>query len=303
MAYYVAVDVGGTNLKYSLLSGDAEFIDHGEMPTPKENGLEDFSGVLKEIYQKYEDCAEAFVLSAPGKINSETGYFYSGGALSFLQDINLVEKMKEYIPLPFAVENDGKAAALAELWKGSMHGIQNGMILVLGSGIGGAIIIDGKLYRGSSFAAGEFSVIPMHLDEFPFQIQNIWTLHSGVPMLIKDYAQRIHVDASELNGKILFEAANNGQIAALDAIDQYTKGIVSGILSLQIILDTEKIAIGGGISKQPLLLESLRKNMNQYIGQMRAYIPCGDPKIESCTFGNDANMIGALYHYLFEIKK
>lgn len=303
MALYLTVDVGGTNVKYALMNDQTEIVEKGEYPTPMQGGLNEFIACLKDVYEKYRGKVEALVMSAPGKIDSQTGYFYTSGALKYIDQTNLGDKLKEAgIDVPFAVENDAKSAALAEMWHGSMKGISNGVVLVLGTGIGGAIIIDGKLYRGNTFSAGEFSGIPVHLNQFPYDMNQMWALQNGVGYMVEDYARRIGKKPSALNGRILFNDANAGNVDAKASIAHYCEGLAAGIISLQFALDVQRFAIGGGISKQPLLMKSLRKKVDEYYATAIG-MPASVPEIVPCTFGNDANMIGALYHYLYELKK
>lgn len=303
MAFYLTVDVGGTNVKYALMTDQTEIIEKGEYPTPMEGGLDEFITDLKEVYDRYKGKAEALVMSAPGKIDSQKGHFYTSGALGYIDGIDLGDRLHEAgIDIPFAVENDAKSAALAEMWKGSMKGISDGVVMVLGTGIGGAIIINGKLYRGHTFSAGEFSGIPVHLNHFPYQMDEMWAKQNGVGFMVADYAARTNKEPTRLNGKILFHDANEGNKEALASIDHFCEGLAAGIISLQFALDAERFAIGGGISKQPLLMESLHKKINEYYATA-IDMPASIPEIVPCTFGNDANMIGALYHYLYEMKK
>lgn len=300
MANYLTIDVGGTNIKYAVMDENAEIADKGEIPTPYE-GLEVFIDTIISLYEKYADQdIKAVAMSAPGKIDSSCGYFYTSGALKYVSGVNLAERLAERIPVPFAAENDAKAAALAELWMGSMHGITNGAVIVLGTGIGGALIFDGKLYRGSTFAAGEFSVISSRLDK-PYSTQCNWAGQNGVGSLVKAYAERIDADPKELNGRILFSKANEGDEMALDAIRYYCIGLATGIISLQSIIDVQRVSIGGGISRQPILLDTLREVIAELNAPYEGQMPYTIPDIQPCSFGNDANMIGALYHYLYEM--
>lgn len=304
MSNYLTVDVGGTNIKYAIMDEEANIKEKGEVPTPISEGLEKFIEVLKEIYDKYKDQdIQALAMSAPGKIDANTGYFYTSGALEYISGINLKDRLKDIIPVPFAVENDAKAAAAAEIWKGSMKDVKNGMVIVLGTGLGGAIIIDGKLYRGSTFAAGEFSGIPTRLTDPVYDYRKMWARTNGVTIMSDQYAQTIGKDPSQMNGRILFDDANKGNQDAIDAIENYCATLASGIMSLQFALDVERVAIGGGISKQPLLMATLIKKLHDYYDIAASSMPASIPEVVSCTFGNDANMIGALYHYLYEIKE
>ncbi len=300
MANYLTIDVGGTAIKYALMTEDAEIIEKGEMPTPME-GLERYIDTLVEIYQKYDGKVEAMVMSAPGKIDSSRGYFFTSGALRYANDTDLRARLAEKIPVPFAAENDAKSAALAELWKGSMQGVTNGSVITLGTGIGGSLIINGQLYRGSTFAAGEFSCISTDLSQ-PYNTSKMWAVQNGVGYMVADYAARIGSDPTVLNGRILFDNANNGDENAVASIEKFCQGLATGLISLQTIIDVERIAIGGGISKQPLLFQILDQKIHEMYDGYAAFMPATIPEIVPCTFGNDANMIGALYHYLFELK-
>ena len=297
---YLTIDVGGTNIKYAVMNEEAEISVQGETATPRDD-LEHFLETIRGIYSEFSDRKiQAVAMSAPGRIDSTTGYFYTSGALEYISGINLKERMKAIIPLPFSVENDAKSAALAELWKGTMQDIRNGMVIVLGTGIGGAMIIDGKLYRGSTFAAGEYSVISTRLDE-PFNVEYAWAKQNGVGSLIEAYAQRSGEDPASLNGRIVFERINAGEEAALAALEHYCTGLATGIISLQAILDVQRAAIGGGISRQPVLVDTLRRVMKDMNASFEGWAPYTLPEITACRFGNDANMIGALYHHLYEV--
>ena len=302
MANYLTIDVGGTNIKYALMDDEPAILDRGEIPTPYE-GFDVFVEKIVGIYNSYKDMGvDAIAMAAPGKIDSNTGYFYTSGALKYISGVNLADRLAEHIPVPFAVENDAKAAALAELWLGSMQGVKNGTVIVLGTGIGGALIIDGKLYRGSTFAAGEYSCISGNLSK-PYDDHVTWAAQNGVGMMVVDYAMRIGAEPTAMNGRILFKKANEGEPEALEAIRAYCQGLATGIISLQTIIDVERVAIGGGISRQPILLETLKNVIEEMNAPFIGKVPYTIPEIVPCSFGNDANMIGALYHLRYELNK
>lgn len=299
MTQFLAIDVGGTNIKYALMNNEANLLEQGEVPTPKDS-MDNFIESIGGIYDKYADKIDGIAMSAPGRIDAQKGYFYTSGALTYIGECDMKNILSKRCPKPFAVENDAKAAALAELWKGSMNGVSNGIVMTLGTGIGGAIIINGQLYRGTNFAAGELSCIPTKWSDYPNPLIQ-WASLESTTGLVKKYALKKLVPSEQLNGRIFFEAANNGEKEALDVLDEFCLGIATGIFGLQLTLDVEKIAIGGGISKQPLLIETINKKIEE-VWQAAGPNPALKPKVVACKFGNDANLIGALYHYLFELK-
>ena len=300
MPKYLAIDVGGTNIKYALMNEEAGILEQGVIKTPYE-GFEAFVEAIGGIYDLYAGTIEAIAMSAPGRIDANRGYFYTSGALLYIGERDMKEALKERCPVEFCVENDAKAAALAELWKGSMTGIDNGIVMTLGTGIGGAVIINGRLYRGTTYAAGEFSGISTSWREI-YDDKESWSASQSTKGLVETYAERKGVPAEEMDGRIFFANANSGEEEALDVLKKYCTGLVTGLYSLQLALDVQKVAIGGGISKQPLLLEIINEQMTElFAGQPNT--PASQPEIVSCTFGNDANLIGALYHYLYEYRK
>ncbi len=302
MKKYLTIDVGGTNIKYALMDEEANIFEKGEVPTPTTDA-DEFVEALGRIYDKYAGEVEALAMSAPGRIDASRGFFYTGGALKFIKNTDVAAMLSKRIPIPFCAENDAKSAALAELWKGAMKGYNSGSIIVLGTGIGGAIILDGKLLRGNTFAAGEYSGIASHWDSRITGVGDTWASVNSTKNLVKMYADAAGLDPKSIDGRYFFARANEGEETALNVLKEFCGYLATGIYSLQIILDVQRYCIGGGISKQPILMETLQKEVDDLFARMPFYMPAAKPEVVACEFGNDANMIGALYHYLYEYKK
>ena len=302
MIKYLGIDFGGTAIKYALMNEDATILEQSstKTPSPKDSTLEDFLILLESIIKKVHNEVAGIAVSMPGIIDSKTGYAYIGGALTYLTGVNLATLLEEKFQIPVTIENDAKSAALAELWQGNLKDCKNGAVITLGTGVGGGIIINGALYSGCSFAAGEFSHILVDVDK-PCQLDRYWGYIGGVKMLLQLVHQNTKVPLSKLDGFKVFEMANQGDSRVLDALDQYTKKLALLLYNLQSVLDLELMAIGGGISKQPLLLTYLQKNLDENyeknpILSFAPFVP--KPKVTTCKFYNDANLIGALYHHL-----
>ncbi|MBF0579801.1 ROK family protein [Erysipelotrichaceae bacterium RD49] len=298
MANYIAIDVGGTGIKYALMDETARIIDQSEVATPKES-LDDFLDIIEGIYHQYQGHhPEALVMAAPGKIDSQNGYFHTGGALMYLNAVDLKSLLKHRIPIPFFVENDAKAAAMAELWKGSMKNVSSGLVVTLGTGIGGAVIIEGKLWKGHTYAAGEFSGIPVHWNTRASVFGESWADLNCTNSMLTRYAFATNQDPDAINGRTFFEAVNQGDPTALAELEWFCETLATGLHALQLALDVEKIAIGGGISRQPVLIETLDRIVSNQYDRFPAWMPASKPLIEACQFSNDANLIGALYNAL-----
>ena len=154
MPTYLTIDVGGTHIKYALMQENGGLTQAGHVPTPPKS-LDQFFESIFSIIDQYQEKIEGVAFSVPGKVDSQTGTIYFGGALTYLDQVCLKEVIKERYGLRASVQNDAKAAALAELWLGSLQGVQDAAVIVLGTGVGGGIILDGKLRLGPHFQAGE----------------------------------------------------------------------------------------------------------------------------------------------------
>jgi predicted NBD/HSP70 family sugar kinase len=298
---YLGIDVGGTEIKYALMT-EEEILEKGFIPTPKES-LETFIEAIGGIYDRYADQTKVIVMSAPGRIDAKTGFFYSGGALSaFLTNVNAADLIRKRCGIEeVAIENDGKAAGLAEVWKGGLKGVRNGAVIGIGTGIAGAVVIDGKLHRGSHFSAGEFSLLDSNYQGF--YLENLWAIRGCTPNLVNSYATRVLADPATINGRVFFERLQNGDQTAKEVLDEFCTEFVNGIMTLQAVLDADRYCIGGGISQQPVLIETLNRKIDEIYAITGNAIPVIRPEIVACTFHNDANLIGALYHYLYELKQ
>ena len=298
---YLGIDVGGTEIKYALMT-EEEILEKGFIPTPKES-LDTFIEAIGGIYDRYADQTKVIVMSAPGRIDAKTGFFYSGGALSaFLTNVNAAELIRKRCGIEeVAIENDGKAAGLAEVWKGGLKSVRNGAVIGIGTGIAGAVVIDGKLHRGSHFSAGEFSLLDSNYQGF--YLQNLWAIRGCTPNLVNSYATRVLADPATINGRVFFERLQNGDQTAKEVLDEFCTEFVNGIMTLQAVLDADRYCIGGGISQQPVLIETLNRKIDEIYAITGNAIPVIRPEIVACTFHNDANLIGALYHYLYELKQ
>ena len=294
---FLAVDVGGSAIKYALMDASTSILEKGEVPTPL-TGLEDYLQTLESIYRRYEGHVCGIAMSAPGAIDSDRGYFYTGGYLQeFIHDINLQELLEARCGVPVRIENDAKCAALAEAWTGSLKDCRDGVVIVLGTGVGGGIIKDGRVHKGKNFTAGELSflIVGDDLEDDRSYMSNL----GGTVGLKQLAAKAMNADPEMLDGRMIFERANAGDQAVIEAIDAFTKPLARLIYNIQIFYDPEKIAIGGGISRQPLLLELIRKNLDYIYDNMAYPVVMGQrAEVVVCRYLSDSNLIGALRHFL-----
>jgi predicted NBD/HSP70 family sugar kinase len=294
--YYLVLDVGGSAIKYAIMNEKAEFIEKGSTPTPMDS-IEHFIEVVGTIFDKYENRIKGMTMSVPGRIDSDRGYLYTGGNLEYNTDKEIVSILRKRCPVPITVENDGKCAALAEAWLGSLKDCDDGIVVILGTGVGGGIIKDKKLHKGKHFIAGEFSFIFTNNAAFESKFSHIWAEQAGVSGLCIPVAKAKDLPIEEVDGIKVFQYANSGDEEVLNILDDYCYRLVLQLYNLQYIYDPEKIAIGGGISKQEILLKYIKKNIEKHYNNLEPNIMV-KPEVISCEFNNDSNLIGALYNYL-----
>ena len=292
---YLVLDIGGSAIKYAVMTETLEFLERGSEKTPLDS-IESFVNVIGSIYDKYKDDICGMAISMPGLLDSKKGYAYTGGALEYNNDKNIVEILQKRCNTKITIENDGKCAALAELWQGSLKNYSDGVVIVLGTGVGGGIIRDGKVHRGKNFFAGEFSFIWTDDNGKKGNIGNWWGAKNGTKALTDAVATVKALPKEKVNGHLVFEYANNKDEEVLKILDKFTYDLAIQIYNLQCILDNEIVAIGGGISAQDILLKYIKKNVDKVYDIVALNIP--KPEITTCKFRNDANLIGALYNFL-----
>lgn len=291
MKYYLAIDIGGTNIKYGIFLNE-ELIEKKEIATPLAN-IDDLLNQIVRIKNSFSYEFEGVAISAPGLINSKIGFMYTGGGLRYISQYPMGDKLSELLSLPVTIENDGKCAALAEVWKGTLKGVDHGLVLLIGTGIGGGVVINGQLHRGTNFAAGELSALLTSLTDSP----SYWAMINGVNSLLQPYALKKNLSPSSVNGRDFFKDIHKNDEDTWEIFTSFCKSFAKGIFSVQTVLDVETVAIGGGISAQEIVITTIDNELEKFMENLKM-LPIKKPKIVRCEFSNDSNLIGALYHHL-----
>lgn len=287
----LAIDIGGTFIKYALMTEDTKIESRGKIPTPTESR----EALIEAIGKIYDENPQAggIAISMPGIIDSANGYCLMGGALRYNDDFYLRHALHQRCPLPITIENDAKCAAMAEARLGSIKDVEDGFVLIFGTMIGGAFIQNHKLYKGKHFSAGEISYIVTERDGMPVY-ETVFGNRCGTPRLCRMYAQVKNLDPASVDGIRVFHDVDAGDKEARECLKRYTREIAVRIFNIQTTLDVERIAIGGGISAAPAFVESIRV--------LYAVCPYQVPQADvvTCKFQNDANLIGAMQCFLAE---
>ena len=292
---YLSIDIGGTNVKYAELNNAGNIIEQGKIKTSHDK--EQFLKNIDQIVEKYvKKEIKGIAFCAPGKIAHTKIHF--GGALPFLDGIDFAVRYKKY-DIPVTVINDGKASVLAENWLGSLKDMQNCAAITLGTGGGGGIIVNGKLLNGAHFQAGELSFLQLNMKEPGFD--GFAGGYASAVQMIKNVNEAIEND-NETDGLAAFEAINNGNEKAKKIFDEYCKRIAAIIIDIQAVVDLDAIAIGGGISAQPIVVQGINQAYDKVLADNELIRKTFTrPKIVEAKFKNGANLYGALYNLFIHV--
>lgn len=313
---YLVYDVGGTYIKYALMDSEGTIHKKGKTPTPDgyESTLEHFVDILSDIYEEYKMIyeLEGIAISIPGQIDVEKGIVYGGGALPYLDQIHLGELLSAKCDgIRVALENDAKCAALAEAWIGNAKDCQSAVVIVFGTGIGGGIIVDGKVLHGQDMVAGEVSlwIDSIQMDELPnikpveelseredfmdFP-RGLWHNKASVMYLRKTIAKYKKMDYREVSGEQIYEWAQEGDQYINALLENVYLSIAKQLCNMYVILAPEIILIGGGISSRAEFLEGVMRYVNQIKNFSRMF---RNIRVDTCRYLNDSNLVGALYNF------
>jgi len=288
---YLTLDVGGSGIKYALSDQTCQLRDHAVLPTCYSTH-EEFITAIAGIRDQFDDL-DGIAISTCGEVDPLTGEMHTGGTLRFNAGTNLIQAVEAACGLPTSVENDANCALVAEMHDGALAGRRNGIVLVLGTAVGGAILIDGEVYRGSSFHSGNVSYTRSSIQH---PESRLLADVSGVAVLVGEYLAASNVDDPQLTPRTVFDRVNQGDPHAITALQRYCTPIAAFIHNAQMLLDVEAVCIGGGISAQPLLVDAIREAVTMQFNL--APIPLPQPLVLPCRYRNDANLIGALHHHL-----
>lgn len=291
MKHYIVIDIGGTAIKYGLLTENEEFETTGEMPTEAAGGgpviLDKVRQIVSGFLKGKQDRVGGVCISTAGMVDTEKGeIFYAAPLIPKYAGTNFKDTISQEFHLPCEVENDVNCAGLAEAVSGAGKGSDSVFCLTIGTGIGGCVILHGKVWHGASQSAGEVGY--MHLRGSDFQ-----TL-GAASILSRTVAQKKGDDLSAWDGKRIFEAARAGDAVCRRAIEDMCDVLGEGIANICFVLNPQIIVLGGGIMAQKEYLSPLlNKALDKYlVSSMRK-----KTELAFARHGNRAGMLGAYYHF------
>ena len=313
MRYTVGIDLGGTNIVAGVVNDDYEIIARAScktnVPRPEAEICDSMAAIVKEAIKKAKlkmDDIDYIGIGVPGAVNPETRIIETSPNL-FFKNWEIAKMMEERLHKYTKVENDANAAALGEFLAGSAKGTKNAIAITLGTGVGGGIIIDGKIYSGSNFAGAELGHMVIVKDgrECGCGRKGCWEAYASATALINmtkevirnekaEYSYMLHLaddDIDNVNGKTAFDAQQAGDNTGAEVVEKYIGYLATGLINIINIFQPDVLCIGGGIAGQG---ENLLGPLHTIIEQER-FTKYNDKQTKVCiaSLGNDAGIIGA----------
>lgn len=308
---YAGIDIGATNIKYGLVSEQGEPVYRNQTPTPQEPFAE-------KLFEKVRYAGEQLLVEAdeqsltvgyigvgsPGSVNTKTGVIQGTCPnLPFWVGFHLRDRLSEQLNLPIEVDNDANCAALAEYRFGAGRGYRNIICLTIGTGIGGGLIIDGALYRGADYSAGEVGhMLVNNADgEEKAQVVHLEKIVSA-PAIIDELQRRLKSemtpqfeaiignDMSQLTIRRMFAAMKKGDRVAPAVVREKAEILGAALAGLANVMNPELIILGGGVAEGGTIFVDIVKET--VLGQALPVV-AESLAVTPALLGNSAGFIGA----------
>ena len=308
----IGVDVGGTFIKAGVVDESYTILNKVSVPTGGDGGYEDMVRKIahaaelaaQEAGLAVKDCA-AVGIGIPGLLNPKTGVVVLAPNLNW-RDVPFLNTIQKLLPVPVRVGNDANCAVAGETLAGAAKGCENVVMLTLGTGVGGGIVTDGRLFVGGQGLGAELGHMVLQRDGEPCGcgMKGCIEAYCSVTSLVKqtlrameaDPGSAMHAYAKEagiVDGRTAFECSKKGDKAAVTVVENYCRYLANAIGSLVTAFRPDVVLIGGGLSNQrEYLMDKLNALLPQYVFASGII---GVPPVMRATLGNDAGTIGAAF--------
>lgn len=296
MEKYLGIDIGGTFIKYGVYTGNGIEISSDKIRT-KYSCVNEFVDLIVSIINNNEEV-DGIGISMPGFVDVNTGMITDGGAIEPLTGKNLKSLIYDKCNKNVDIENDANCVALAEKWIGNGKNYSNFLALTIGTGIGGGIVINDRLYRGNRFMAGEFGY--MIVDGFKNGKPQSSTASfiASTSALVSACSKIKKLEKDALSGEDIFKLLEENDEDILHVYNKWIENISLTIYNLVFTLNPEAVLIGGGVSSQIRVIEDIKKKVDEFDPRTSSFVV-----IDSCKFNNDSGKLGAIYNHLIKINK
>lgn len=310
--YYIGIDLGGTNIAVGIVDESFKIVKKGSTPTlvnrDPELIIADMGKLCLELLAETGIGLEEVVcagIAAPGSVNPRTGIIEYANNLPFLR-FPIADTLRKYLPVrEVYLENDANAAALGEAVGGAAKGKRLSVMITLGTGVGGGVIIDGKIYSGFNYAGAELghTVIEYNGRQCSCGRKGCFEAYASATALVNMTKEKLAAckdtlmwemcgnDINKADARIAFAAMKKGDRAGKEVVDMYISYLACGITNMINIFQPEVLLIGGGVcNEKDYLLKPLTEivNADQYTRNQAV-----KTEIKIAALGNDAGIVGA----------
>lgn len=309
--YIIGIDLGGTNIKAGIVKAEnGNVLCSKSIKTLSERGFEDtfdrISNLVDELLEKEnikKDEVEGIGMGIPGPVMKQqiVGFFAN---FPWEKDLNVAEELSKRTGLPVLVDNDVNIITIGEAWQGAAKGYKNVLGVALGTGVGGGILIDGKLLGGVKGAGAEIGHIIIEKDGKLCGCGHKGCLEAycSATAVIREAADRLAInkknkiweaiegDISRLEAKHVFDAAKDGDAFAKDIVDYIIKHLALGIGNILNVINPQVVVVGGGVA---LAGDILFGPLKDEVAKTALSICMEDLEIVPAILGNDAGVVGA----------
>jgi predicted NBD/HSP70 family sugar kinase len=279
----LAYDIGGSSIKYGVVSETGELSGQGKVKTPAT--LEEFYVAVDQIRRDCSTEVRGAGFSFPGAVDFAADIIRGDSAVPYIHNFPIGKALSERLGLPVSMENDANCAGLGECTWGAGREFENAVFMVIGSGIGGAVIMNHQIYRGNHFHGGELGYMVLSSDG------EILSNTGSTRALVERVATAKGVPVAKLDGEKVFAMADGGDAIAQREIEAMCHAIALAAYNLQYSLDPDIILLGGGVSARADLVEKIQQHVDDILQQVK--IAQVRPLLKACEAGNAANLLGA----------
>ncbi len=311
--YYIGVDLGGTGIKIGVVDEKGNIIEKTSCPTRVKDGykeiVKDMANVINDLISKLNISiseVKSIGIGSPGAIDDKKGVVIFSGNLEF-NYTPLAEEMKTHFDIPVYVGNDANCAALGEYFALNDESIKDFVAVTLGTGVGGGIIMNGKIFTGFNGMAGEIGHMGLVMNGEPCTCgkKGCWEAYASATAIIREtekaaeeypdsyLAKLVEENGGKGSGKTAFIAQRAGDKVGDMVVKNYVQAVAEGIINIINTIQPQVVVIGGGVSKEgDGLINPVREYVNEY-----SFGPSTVKKADLylATLGNDAGIIGAAF--------